>query len=97
MRSFILTPGLSLLRPQELMTAEILYHMPDYPKLLQSFIWQDLDIAPNFPGLRRFLNYWDQHLDGKVHSVTVASRELEFPFSLAAVGQEFTIGPQLPA
>lgn len=90
--TLIITGKLALLRPQELMTAEILYHMPDYPQLLQSFIWQDMDIAPNFPSLRRFLHYWDTHLEGKLHSVTVASRELEFPFALAAAGAEFTIG-----
>ena len=32
-----------------LTTAEILYHMPDAFHLLQSFIWQKLDKAPEFP------------------------------------------------
>ena len=36
-----------------LTTAEILYHIPDYPELLQTFIWQVLDIHPEFPVLRR--------------------------------------------
>ena len=96
MRSFILTPALSLLRPHELMTAEILYHLPDYPKLLQSFIWQDFDIAPNFPGLRRFLSYWEGNLDGKLHSVQVASREIQFPFEFGVAGVEFAIGGTAP-
>jgi hypothetical protein len=38
-----------------LATAEILYHLPDHPSILQSFIWQELDIAPEFPGLHKFL------------------------------------------
>ena len=56
-----------------LTTAEILYHMPDHPGLLQSFIWQDLDMAPAFPVLRKFLDFWSRQLDGKLHSVRFAS------------------------
>lgn len=59
-----------------LTTAHILYHMPDHPGLLQSFVWQDYDLAPKFPSLRRFLDFWTRNLDGKLHSVEVASSEL---------------------
>jgi uncharacterized protein Usg len=31
-----------------LTTAEIIYHLPDHPDLLQSFVWQKLDRA-RFP------------------------------------------------
>jgi uncharacterized protein Usg len=75
------------LRDYRLTTAEILYHMPDHPGLLQTYIWQDLDIAPRFPVLRRFLDFWSRSLDGKLHSVRVASTGLikptEFRFSSA--------------
>jgi len=69
--------GLALqLNDYRLTTAQILYHMPDHPGLLQTFIWQDYDLAPKFPSLRRFLDFWSQNLDGKLHSVQVASCEL---------------------
>src|ERR1044072_7595326 len=61
------------LQSYRLTTAEILYHMPDHPTLLQTFIWQELDIAPRFPVLCRFLDFWSRQLDGKLHSVRVAS------------------------
>lgn len=57
-------------------TAEILYHLPDHPSLLQSFIWQHLDIAPEFPVLRRFLDFWTRNIEGKLHSVKVAQASL---------------------
>lgn len=60
-------------RRYRLTTAEILYHLPDHPKLLQSFIWQALDIAPRYPVLMRFLSFWQSNLDGKLHSVRVGS------------------------
>lgn len=61
------------LKNYRLTTAEILYHMPDHPQLLQSYIWQDLDLSPEFPVLRRFLDFWHHQLDGRLHSVRVAS------------------------
>jgi uncharacterized protein Usg len=54
-----------------LATAEILYRMPDHPVVLQSFIWQHIDLAPEFPELRRFLSFWEKNLDGPIHSVRV--------------------------
>ena len=47
-----------------LTTAEILYRMPDTPAILQTFIWQNLDLAPHFPELRKFLDFWEARLDG---------------------------------
>ena len=55
-----------------LTTAEIVYHLPDHPALLQTFIWQKFDLAPDFPELRRFLEFWSRNLEGKLHSVKVA-------------------------
>ena len=59
-----------------LTTAEILYHLPDHPDILQTFVWQDLDIAPRYPVLERFLEFWRSQIEGKLHSVRVASKEL---------------------
>jgi len=62
------------LRDYRLTTAEILYHMPDHPGLLQTYIWQDYDLAPHFPVLRKFLDFWSHSLDGKLHSIAVANQ-----------------------
>ena len=59
-----------------LTTAEILYHMPDFPDLLQSYIWQEYDLAPKFPKLIGFLDFWQTNLDGKLHHVRVANKKL---------------------
>ncbi len=68
-----------ILAQHGLTTAEILYHMPDHPSFLQSFVWQQLDIAPSFPILKRFLDFWESSLDGKLHSVTVAHKDIATP------------------
>lgn len=59
-----------------LTTAEILYRIPDHPRLVQTFIWQDFDVAPDFPQLTKFLRFWHVNLEGKLYSVRVASRQL---------------------
>jgi uncharacterized protein Usg len=80
-----------MLRDYRLTTAEILYHLPDYPKLLQSYIWQDLDLAPKFPVLNKFLMFWENEIEGKLHSVKVASAELIRPSKLVFCKGEIQI------
>jgi uncharacterized protein Usg len=60
-------------------TAEITYHFPDYPGVLQNFVWQDFDIQPDFPVLTKFLKFWQQNLDGALHSVILVSSQLISP------------------
>ncbi len=67
-----------------LTTAEILYRLPDHPDLLQTYIWQELDLAPRFPTLRRFLDFWQRELEGKLYSVRVGAGRLIGPASFAA-------------
>ncbi|HWJ74117.1 MAG TPA: usg protein [Kaistia sp.] len=65
----------SLLRQLQgygLTTAHILYRLPDHPALLQSYVWQDYDLAPKFPELNRFLDFWKREIEGPLHSVKVA-------------------------
>lgn len=71
--------------------AEIVYHMPDHPGLLQTFIWQDLDLAPRFPVLRRFLDFWSRNLDGKLHTVRVSHAQLVKPAELRYAAGEFRL------
>lgn len=61
------------MRDYRLTTAEIIYHLPDHPGLLQTYIWQDYDLAPAYPVLRKFLDFWTVNLDGPLHSVSVAN------------------------
>lgn len=79
------------LRGYRLTTAEILYRLPDHPVMLQAFIWQDLDVAPRFPVLNRFLVFWNESLDGKLHSVRVAASGLISDAELKLIGSEFRL------
>ena len=67
------------LRGYRLATAEITYRLPDHPSLLQTFVWQHYDLAPEFPELRRFLDFWAAHIEGHLFSVSVGRTELLTP------------------
>ncbi len=58
----------------KLLTAEILYYMPDHPKLLQTYLWQTLDVAPKYPRLHQFLDHWRREIEAVIHTVEVAHK-----------------------
>jgi uncharacterized protein Usg len=62
-----------------LTTAEILYHIPDHPGVLQAYIWQDMDLAPRYPALHKFLDFWRREIDGPLHSVRVGTATIVRP------------------
>ena len=67
------------LKGGRLTTAEVLYYMPDHPKLLQSFLWQTLDVAPDYPRVHRFLDYWRREIQAVIHSVRLSTAGLVIP------------------
>jgi uncharacterized protein Usg len=74
-----------------LTTAQILYRRPDHPWLLQTYVWQEYDLCPNFPELQGFLRFWQRSLEGILHSVTVAHSRLIKPAELKAIDGEFKL------
>lgn len=80
-----------MLRDYRLTTAEILYHFPDHPVLLQSYVWQEFDLAPKFPVLGKFIDFWNRELDGKIHSVKVMHAELVTPAEFRLIGASLKI------
>ncbi len=74
-----------------LTTAEILYRRPDRQWLLQTYVWQDYDLFPNFPALKYFLAFCQQELDGPLFAVTVAHSKLIKPAELRAVDGVFRL------
>jgi uncharacterized protein Usg len=74
-----------------LTTATILYRMPDHKHVLQTYIWQEYDLAPRFPVLLQFLDFWTRELEGPLHSVTVAHSRLIKPAEIKAVDGVLTL------
>jgi uncharacterized protein Usg len=81
----------SQLRGWSLTTAEIMYRMPDFRDILQTFIWQDYDLAPRFPRLIKFLDFWSHNLDGPLASVRVSHVGIIGPREFRHIGNEWQL------
>ena len=54
---------------EQLTLIQIYYYMPDYPSVITDFTWQTMDLYPQFPRMRRFLNYWHENIDAKINEI----------------------------
>jgi uncharacterized protein Usg len=79
------------LKGWSLTTAEIMYHMPDHRDFLQVFVWQDYDLAPRFPRLVKFLDFWSHNLDGPLSMIRVAHAGISGPAEMRYVGSEWKL------
>lgn len=65
-----------MLKGYGLTTAEFIYHMPDFTHVLNSYVWQEYDLAPVHPKLFKFIEFWRDTLDGRLHSVRYCHRKM---------------------
>jgi len=80
-----------MLQGYGLTTAELLYRMPDYRNFLNSLVWQEYDLAPDYPRLFKFIEFWNGSIDGPLHSVRFTHRKLIAPGEWRNVVGEFTV------
>ena len=65
-----------MLRGYGLTTAELFYRSPDYKNVLNTFIWQDYDLAPDHSKLLDFVAFWQREIEGPLHSVRFTHRKM---------------------
>ena len=80
-----------MLKGYGLTTAELFYRLPDYRHVLNSFIWQDYDLAPDYPQLFKFIEFWQGNIDGPLHSVRFTHKRLIGPSEWRNVVEEITL------
>ena len=80
-----------MLKGYGLTTAEFFYRLPDYRNVLNSFIWQDYDLAPDYPRLFKFIEFWQGKIEGPLHSVRFTHRKLIGPGEWRYVTGEWTL------
>lgn len=76
-----------------LTTAKILYRKPNALWLINPnwYLWQEYDLCPDFPELKKFLLFWQKSLSGPLYRVTVAHCKLIKPAELKAINGEFRL------
>ncbi len=80
-----------LLKGYRLTTAEISYRMPENPDQVKTYVWQEMDLAPKFPILREFLQFWQNEIEGELHSVHVGASELVDPEEYSKANKSLSI------
>ncbi|MFT6105058.1 MAG: hypothetical protein ACJA1E_001485 [Paracoccaceae bacterium] len=65
-----------MLKGYGLTTAEIFYRMPDFQSVLNTFVWQQYDLAPDHPRLFEFIEFWQHEIEGPLHSVRFCHRKM---------------------
>ncbi|WP_226781054.1 usg protein [Oceaniglobus trochenteri] len=80
-----------MLKGYGLTTAEMFYRMPDFTSVLNTFIWQDYDLAPDHPRLFKFIEFWRNEIEGALHSVRFTHRKMIAPGQWRNVQGEFTL------
>jgi uncharacterized protein Usg len=81
-----------MLKGYGLTTAEMIYRMPDHIHVLNTFVWQDYDLAPDYPRLFEFIEFWQDSIEGPLHSVRFTHRKQLSAGEWRHVVGEFEVG-----
>ena len=63
----------------------------DQPNPVNGGVWQNYDLAPDFPEMHGFLKFWQEKLDGPLHSVRYVHRQVISAQEWRALKGEFII------
>ena len=80
-----------MLKGYGLTTAQLDYRMPDFKNVLNTYVWQDYDIAPDHPRLFGFIEFWQEKIEGPLHSVAFTHRKMISPGEWRQVVGEFKL------
>jgi uncharacterized protein Usg len=61
-----------LLSTPVLVTLNVTYFRPDYPSILNEFLWQTPDVIPDLVRVHRFLNFWKNEIEAVIHTIEVS-------------------------
>jgi uncharacterized protein Usg len=62
-----------------LATVQVVYYIPDYLHIVNEFSWQTEDRQPEYPRIKKFLDYWDKNIDGPIKDVYILDHDAVYP------------------
>ncbi len=60
---------MKILRIPTIVTIDIFYYMPDHSMILNEFIWQTEDVAPEYTRVHKFLNFWKNNIKATIQEI----------------------------
>ena len=58
-----------------MVTVQVVYFLPDHSHLLNLFVWQTLDLRPQYPRVQRFLDYWRREIDAVIKEIVICDAD----------------------
>ena len=59
------------IRKWTIATVQVIYFIPDHLHIVNEFMWQTEDELPEYPRIKRCLDYWDNNIDGPIKEVYI--------------------------
>ena len=81
----------SLLIPNGVATVEVFYYLPDYPSLVEEFVWQTSDFHPVYPRVRRFLDFWSENVEAVIKEILLTHDRASGKKAIRVVNSTFTL------
>jgi len=53
-------------------TVNVIYYLPDYNSIVNEFLWQSLDLRPEYPRIKKFLNFWQTEIDAVIKEIQLS-------------------------
>jgi uncharacterized protein Usg len=60
-----------MFRSSTLVTLDIFYYIPDYSSIINEFVWQTEDVAPEYHRVHKFLLYWQKNIDAVIQEILI--------------------------
>lgn len=54
-----------------LVTTNVLYYRPDFPSIVNSFVWQTEDKLPSLPRVAKYLDFWRREIRAVIANIEV--------------------------
>lgn len=58
-----------MIKRKTLVTLDIFYYMPDHSSIINEFVWQTEDFAPDYQRVQRFLHHWHRNVQAVIQEV----------------------------
>ena len=70
-----------IIKKTKLVTTNVYYYIPDYPGLVNMFLFQCEDYVPDIPKINKFLKYWKDNNLAVIKEIIIAhsdSKEINY-------------------
>ncbi len=77
--------------PNGIATVDIFFYLPDYPSLVEEFVWQTSDFYPDYPRVQQFLEHWSKNIEAVIKEIVLTHDRARGERNVRIVHDVFTL------